>query len=80
MTEFAWPAVAVRTIPGKSITVRSGASGDTNFTTIDSVEKPAPLPASVYAWQQSRRRGKHQTPWGRKQKRGVTRRGCCTTT
>ena len=40
MTLFSWPRVAVRTMPGKSMIVRSGTDGARTVTTMLSDEKP----------------------------------------
>ena len=48
MTDCVWPAVAVRTMPGRSTTVRSGASGLDMRMTMLSVEKPLSERVSVF--------------------------------
>merc|ERR1719247_3932872 len=42
MTDWLWPATAVRTMPGKSNNVKSGTSGDLNLITTAAVVEKAP--------------------------------------
>ena len=48
-TDVSWPLVAVRTMPGRSMMVRSGDSEDDNLITMESVEKLLAVPPVRYS-------------------------------